>query len=178
MSITIAIVAQGMMGSGVGKRLHERGAEVRTLLSGRSAASAERARAAGMKPAADEKALADGADFFLSILPPGEAEALARQMAPALAELKKKPVYVDCNAISPQTAARVAAIIEPTGAKFVDGGIIGGPPRQGYSGPAIYASGPAGGEAKGVRGWGVGLGALDRPVGAPSGGQVFHSRGP
>ena len=77
MSITIAIVAQGMMGSGVGKRLHERGAEVRTLLSGRSAASAERARAAGMKPAADEKALLDGADFMLSILPPGEADLVA-----------------------------------------------------------------------------------------------------
>ena len=90
MSITIAVVAQGMMGSGVGKRLHERGAEVRTLLSGRSAASAERARAAGMKPAADEKALLDGADFFLSILPPGEAEALARQLAPALAALEEE----------------------------------------------------------------------------------------
>src|SRR2546429_7983641 len=103
MSITIAIVAQGMMGSGVGKRLHERGAEVRTLLSGRIAASAERARAAGMKPAADEKALADGADVFLSILPPGEAEALARQMGPAVTELKKDPGYVDCNASSRPT---------------------------------------------------------------------------
>src|SRR5437762_1822916 len=169
MSITCAGGAQGRVGSGVGKRLHERGAEVRTLLSGRSAASAERARAAGMKPAADEKALADGADFFLSILPPGEAEALARQMAPALAELKKKPVYVDCNAISPQTAARVAAIIEPTGAKFVDGGIIGGPPREGYSGPAIYASGAAVGETRVLRDWGIDWRTIDGPIGAASG---------
>src|SRR6202011_41236 len=76
MSITVAVVAQGSMGAGVGSRLHEKGAEVRTLLSGRSAASAERARAAGMKPAPDEKALLEGADFFLSILPPGEAENL------------------------------------------------------------------------------------------------------
>jgi len=30
------VMAQGSMGSGVGKRLHESGAEVRTLLSGRS----------------------------------------------------------------------------------------------------------------------------------------------
>src|SRR3954447_26345951 len=95
MSIVVAIVAQGSMGAGVGKRLHESGAEVRTLLSGRSTASAERARAAGMLPAADEKALLDGADIFLSILPPGEAEALARQLAPALSALAKKPVYVD-----------------------------------------------------------------------------------
>ena len=169
MSITVAIVAQGMMGSGVGKRLNERGAEVRTLLSGRSTASAERARAAGMKAATDEKALLDGADFFLSILPPGEAEALARQMAPALSDLTKKPVYVDCNAISPQTAARVAAIIEPTGAKFVDGGIIGGPPREGYGGPAIYASGPAVGETKVLRDWGLDWRAIDGPIGAASG---------
>src|SRR5262252_847562 len=168
MGITVAVVAQGMMGSGVGKRLHERGAEVRTLLSGRSAASADRARAAGMKPAADEKALLDGADFFMSILPPGEAEALARQMAPALTELKKKPVYVDCNAISPQTAERVAAIVAPTGAKFVDGGIIGGPPRPGYS-PAIYASGAAAGETAVLRDYGIDWRVIDGPVGAASG---------
>jgi L-threonate 2-dehydrogenase len=169
MSITIAVVAQGSMGSGVGKRLHESGAEVRTLLSGRSAASAERARAAGMKPAADEKALLQGADFFLSILPPGEAENVARQLAPALSALPKKPIYVDCNAISPQTAERVAAIIEPTGARFVDGGIIGGPPRDGYSGPAIYASGAAVGETKVLRDWGLDWRAIDGPIGAASG---------
>src|SRR5260221_303857 len=74
MSITIAVVAQGMMGSGVGKRLHESGAEVRTLLSGRSAASADRARAAGMKPAADETELLDGARF-------GCAEALVAELS-------------------------------------------------------------------------------------------------
>src|SRR6266849_8542949 len=103
MSITVAILAQGTMGSGVGKRLHESGAEVRTLLSGRSAESAERARAAGMKPMPDEKALLEGADFFLAILPPSEVENLARRLAPALSALPAKPIYIDCNAISPQT---------------------------------------------------------------------------
>src|SRR5260370_6098971 len=116
------------MGAGVGKRLHEKGAESGALLSGRSAESAERARAAGMEPASDERALLDGADFFLAILPPSEVENLAHCLAPALSALTKKPIYVDCNAISPQTVTRVAAIIEPTGAKFVDGGIIGGAP--------------------------------------------------
>jgi putative dehydrogenase len=168
MGIVIGIVAQGSMGAGVGKRFHESGAELRTLLSGRSEASARRARDAGMKPMQDERALLDGADFFLSILPPGEAEALARRMAPALTALAKKPVYVDCNAISPQTAERVAAIIEPTGAKFVDGGIIGGPPRPGYS-PAIYASGPAVGETAVLRDWGIDWRCIDGPIGAASG---------
>ena len=115
MSIVVAIMSQGSMGSGVGKRFNESGVEVRTLLSGRSAASAERARSAGMQAMGSERELLDGADFFLSILPPGEAESLARRLAPALTALAKKPVYVDCNAISPQTAERVAAIVAPTG---------------------------------------------------------------
>lgn len=168
MGVVVAIIAQGSMGSGIGKRLHESGAELRTLLSGRSAASAERARAAGMKPMQGERDLLDGADFFLSILPPGEAEALARRLAPALTALEKKPVYVDCNAISPQTAERVAAIIAPTGARFVDAGIIGGPPRPGYS-PAIYASGPAVGETAVLRDWGIDWRCIDGPIGAASG---------
>ena len=168
MGIVIAIIAQGSMGAGVGKRLHESGAEVRTLLSGRSAASAERARAAGMKAMPGERELLDGADFFLSILPPGEAESLAARLAPALTALRKKPVYVDCNAISPQTAERVAAIVAPTGAKFVDGGIIGGPPRPGYS-PAIYASGPSVGETAVLRDWGIDWRVIDGPIGAASG---------
>src|SRR5437660_4544039 len=168
MSITVAVMAQGMMGAGVGKRLHENGAAVRTLLSGRSAGSAKRAADAGMQPMADEKALLDGADFFLSILPPDQAENLAKRLAPALTALNKKPIYVDCNAVSPQTAAKVAAAVAPTGAKFVDGGIIGGPPRPGYS-PAIYASGPAAGETAVLRDWGIDWRVIDGPVGAASG---------
>jgi len=168
MGITVAVMAQGTMGAGVGKRLNERGAEVRTLLSGRSEASAGRARAAGMRPVGDERALLDGADYFLSILPPDQAEGLASRLAPALQSLPVKPVYVDCNAISPQTAERVAAIVEPTGAPFVDGGIIGGPPREGYS-PAIYASGPDAERIKQIRDYGIDWRIIDGPIGAASG---------
>jgi L-threonate 2-dehydrogenase len=164
----IAIIAQGMMGSGVGRRLSENGAEVRTLLSGRSSASAARARAAGMEAAVDEHALLSGADFFLSILPPGEAEPLAQRLAPTLKGLGRKPVYLDCNAVSPQSAIRIGEIIAPTGAHFVDAGIIGGPPRPGYKGPSIYASGEYVREALPLRDWGIELRAVDGPIGAAS----------
>jgi 3-hydroxyisobutyrate dehydrogenase-like beta-hydroxyacid dehydrogenase len=93
---------------------------------------------------------------------------LAQKLAPTLKALSKKPVYVDCNAISPQTALRIADVIAPTGADFVDAGIIGGPPRPGYS-PGIYASGPAVGKTAVLRDWGIDWRAIDGPVGAASG---------
>jgi len=168
MGITVAVMAQGTMGAGVGKRLNERGATVRTLLSGRSEASAARAKAAGMSSVADERELLSGADFFLSILPPDQALALANRLAPALQSLPVKPVYVDCNAVSPQTAERIAAVIEPTGAAFVDGGIIGGPPRDGYT-PAIYTSGSEAERTKPLADWGLDWRIIDGPIGAASG---------
>jgi 3-hydroxyisobutyrate dehydrogenase-like beta-hydroxyacid dehydrogenase len=163
------------MGSGVGRRLRESGAEVRTLLSGRSPASAERARAAGMVAAANERELLAGADFFLSILPPGEAEPLARRLAPTLAALDRKPVYIDCNAVSPQTAVRIGEVIAPTGAHFVDAGIIGGPPQPGKKGPSIYASGEHVRDALPLRDWGIDLRAIDGPIGAASGVKMSYA---
>jgi len=171
----IGVIAQGTMGSGVGRRLRESGAEVRTLLSGRSPASAERARAAGMVAAANEHELLAGADFFLSILPPGEAEPLARRLAPTLAALDRKPVYIDCNAVSPKTAVRIGEVIAPTGAHFVDAGIIGGPPQPGKKGPSIYASGEHVRDALPLRDWGIDLRAIDGPIGAASGVKMSYA---
>jgi putative dehydrogenase len=171
----VAVIAQGTMGSGIGRRLRESGAEVRTLLSGRSLQSVERARAAGMTAMPDERSLLDGADFFLSILPPGEAEPLARRLAPVLRELARKPLYLDCNAVSPQTAVGIGEIVAATGAHFVDAGIIGGPPQPGRKGPAIYASGEHVREALPLKDWGLDLRAIPGPVGAASGMKMSYA---
>ena len=79
----IAIIAQGAMGAGIGRRLAGKGATVLTSLAGRSAASAQRAAAAGMRDATAAEIA--GADIFLSVLPPAEAKACAAWLAPALA---------------------------------------------------------------------------------------------
>ena len=171
----VAIIAQGTMGSGIGRRLHESGAEVRTLLSGRSPQSAERAQAAGMTAMPDERALLEGADFFLSILPPGEAEPLARRLAPTLEGLAQKPLYLDCNAVSPQTAVKIGEIVTASGTRFVDAGIIGGPPQPGRKGPAIYASGEHVRAALPLRDWGLDLRAIDGPIGAASGMKMSYA---
>ena len=76
----VAVVAPGNMGAGVGRRLTENKVTVLTSLAGRSEESVKRAREAGMQPV-EERALAE-ADFFLSIVPPGDALGLASRLVP------------------------------------------------------------------------------------------------
>src|SRR5215208_5059501 len=121
MNPVVAVIAPGMMGAAVGGRLVERGLKVLTSLKGRSADSATRARHAGLTDAGDDEIAA--ADFILSIVPPSEAVPLASRMAPALAASNSKPIYVDCNAISPPTVDRVAAVTTSTGCSFVGLGL-------------------------------------------------------
>jgi 3-hydroxyisobutyrate dehydrogenase-like beta-hydroxyacid dehydrogenase len=106
----VAVIAPGMMGSGVGGRLAQNGVEVRTSLAGRSEASVARAKAAGMIGVPDDQIAA--ADIILSIVPPGEALGLAEHLAPALRAAPRKPIYVDCNAVHPGTVLRIARVIE------------------------------------------------------------------
>lgn len=164
----VVVIAAGEMGSAVGGRLRENGAEVRTSLVGRSAKTAERARRHGMVVLGDDAALVTGADFVLSIVPPAEAVPLARRLAPALVESTAKPLYIDCNAVSPVTVAEAASVITRAGSAFVDAGIIGGPPQPGTPGPKFYASGPAVGRFATLRDHGLDVRLLDGPIGTAS----------
>src|SRR5258707_2071292 len=141
MTPVVAVIAPGMMGAAVGKRLVDNGVKVLTSLKGRRAETATGAKAAGMAAAGDDEIAA--CDFILSILPPGDAVALAERFQPALKASNAKPVYVDCNAINPKTVDRVAAVIVPTDCPFVDSGIIGSPPETADARPPVYDSGPA-----------------------------------
>jgi putative dehydrogenase len=165
---TVAIIAQGEMGAGVGRRLVERGARVLTSLRGRSPASAERAGRAGMVAVEDDAALIEQSDFFLSIVPPGDAVTLAERMKPALARATRKPVYIDCNAVAPDTAERIGAVLADTGCRYVDAGIIGGPPSGASPGPRFYASGEAAGAMERLARHGLSVRVIDGPVGAAS----------
>ncbi len=162
----VAVIAPGMMGSGVGQRLVENGIEVRTALAGRSEATVARAKAAGMVGVSDEQVAAS--DIILSIVPPGDALGLAERLAPALRAAPKKPIYVDCNALNPGTVLRIARVIEETGATFVDGGIIGGPPKPGSKGTKIYLSGAAAPRVAVLEKYGLEMPIQPGPIGAAS----------
>lgn len=162
----VAVIAPGMMGSAVAKRLTTSGVHVRTSLTGRSAATVTRAKAAGMTDATDEQ-LAEAA-FILSIVPPGEALALAERLAPAIHGGTSKPIYVDCNAVSPDTVLRIDRVVRETGAAFVDGGIIGPPPEADSSRTRIYLSGPDAEKVTVLQQYGLSTPVQPGPVGAAS----------
>jgi L-threonate 2-dehydrogenase len=166
MKPVVAIIAPGNMGAAVGGRLTANGVKVLTSLANRSAASAARAAAAGLEATSDTEITR--ADFLLSIVPPKEAVTLAERLAPALTAANRKPAYVDCNAVSPATALRIAEVIQPTGAPFVDGGIVGGPPREGSPGPRFYVSGPHAPDVSVLGNYGLIVRLIEGPVGAAS----------
>ena len=163
---TIAVIAPGAMGSAIAARLAEHGARVLTSLEGRGAASRARAEAAGMVDAPEAELVA--ADLLLSIVPPADAEALARRLAPALAAAARKPVYIDANAVSPDTIDRIAGIVAGTGTPFLDGAILGLPPKPGARGPRVYVSGDDTAPALVLRDLGLDLRVCPGAVGAAS----------
>src|SRR5262245_59869440 len=162
----VAVIAPGMMGAAVGKRLADHGLKVLTSLKGRSGETERRASSAGMQAATDEEIATS--DFLLSIIPPGDAMALAERLVPALAASNAKPIYVDCNAISPPTLEKVAAAIAPTGSPFVDAGIIGSPPQPGRVGPRFHAPGPHAQRFATLTQYGLDIRVLEGPLTAAS----------
>jgi 3-hydroxyisobutyrate dehydrogenase-like beta-hydroxyacid dehydrogenase len=163
---TVAVIAPGNMGAAVAKRLTEHKVTVLTALTGRGEASIKRAHDAGMQDV-DERKLAE-ADFVLSIVPPGEALALAKRLAKVLTEANTKPIYVECNAVSPQTMNQIAEVISATGCAFVGAGIIGPPPKPGSANTKFYAAGPAAKDFSRLNDYGLIVRVLDGPLTAAS----------
>jgi len=166
MKPTVAILAQGGMGAAIGAQLVTHGLTVKTPLAGRSAASIERARTAGMVDASLVE-IAE-CDILLSIVPSADALAVAEKFAGALSASAKKPVYVDCNAINPQTLRKIAGVIAKTGCPFVDAGIIGLPPKPGGNSPKFFACGDGFETFKTLSSFGMDVRHVEGPVGAAS----------
>ncbi len=108
------------------------------------------------------------ANLFLSIVPPGVAVAVAEEIGRVFAAQSRKPLYIDCNAINPETAARVATTVRNGGMDYVDGGIIGGPPKRNYDGPVLYLSGDRAGDAAVLDDFGLKCRILERGAFAAS----------
>jgi 3-hydroxyisobutyrate dehydrogenase-like beta-hydroxyacid dehydrogenase len=117
----VGILHPGEMGAAVAATLRERGETVLWASAGRSPATAERAAQAGLEDVGDLAELCRRAEILLSVCPPHAAVDVAR------AARGFAGIYVDANAIAPETARTIARLQH---ARFVDGGIVGPPPTQ------------------------------------------------
>jgi 3-hydroxyisobutyrate dehydrogenase-like beta-hydroxyacid dehydrogenase len=127
----IAILHPGEMGAGVGAELVAIGHDVSWRPGGRSATTRERAERAGLTARSD----ITGCDAVISLCPPAAALATAESIGSFTG------LYIDANAISPDTAAIVAQTVRARGADYVDAAVIGLAPQH----PGItrmYFSGP------------------------------------
>jgi 3-hydroxyisobutyrate dehydrogenase-like beta-hydroxyacid dehydrogenase len=173
MSITVAVIGAGEMGSALGARMVRAGGRVLTSLAGRGEASARRAREAGVLDAADDAIR--GADYVLSIVPPVRAVETAQRFVRRWAQGAGGPVFVDCNAVAPRTAAAIAEIVERADARFVDGAIIGAPGTPSGPGPVLYLSGDAPRDVAALSSLGLRVRHVDGPTGAASALKMTYS---
>ncbi len=155
------------MGAGLGAVLTAHGATVYTDQTGRSDATINRAKAAGLLQMGIDQ-LSD-LDMVLSVVPPAIAVKTADRVAKSLRGGDgPAPLFVDFNAINPTTAQQVADIAATANIPFLDGGIIGGPPQANRPGPRLYVSGAQTHSALKLRDYGLDVLAMDGGIGAAS----------
>jgi 3-hydroxyisobutyrate dehydrogenase-like beta-hydroxyacid dehydrogenase len=131
---TVGVLHPGEMGAAVAAVLRDSGHRVSWASEGRSDETRRRAEQAGLDDAGSAGELARRSDIVVSVCPPHAAVEVARSVSGF------RGVFVDANAVSPATAREVAGIVEADGAEFVDGGIVGSPPRAAGT-TRLYLSG-------------------------------------
>ena len=136
----VALFHPGAMGSRLAGELVAAGHTVAWVPDGRSPATAARASAEGFTGTPMADALGD-ADLVLCSCAPQGAVDIARTVG----SHGFAGVYLDANPLSPASLSAIASVLPE--ATFVDGGVIGPPPRSGAR-TDLLLSGPA--EATGL----------------------------
>jgi 3-hydroxyisobutyrate dehydrogenase-like beta-hydroxyacid dehydrogenase len=138
----VGVVSPGDMGQSIARRIKESGMSVYTALDGRSERTKALAREVGLIDCGSMEKLVSTCELVISVINPGEALAVVRAAAAAMKKTGRKIAFADLNAVSPQTARDADGIIREAGGLFIDGGIIGPPPRNEKDKPRLYVSGP------------------------------------
>lgn len=141
----IGFMTPGDMGQGVAMQLKKKGLSVVTALEKRSERSRKMAAEAGLTDVGSIARLCAEADLVMSVMNPGAALEFAAEAAAAIGKQARKPAFIDCNAIAPDTMREIEAMMKAAGARCLDGGLIGPPPR-GTAKVHLYVSGPGSAE--------------------------------
>ncbi|OJJ69645.1 hypothetical protein ASPBRDRAFT_182770 [Aspergillus brasiliensis CBS 101740] len=138
----IGIISIGEMGLGIAELLIAHHYRVLTYAADRSEDTQRRAWEANIELRPSMQDLVDQSDCLLSIVPPRDALSTAQRIVEASSArpaVRDTPLWViDLNAVSPKTAREIDALISEAGRsssssspylRYIDGGIVGGPPR-------------------------------------------------
>jgi 3-hydroxyisobutyrate dehydrogenase-like beta-hydroxyacid dehydrogenase len=147
----VGLMTPGDMGQAVAMQIKAKGFTVCTALDKRSERSRALAREAGLTDVGTVARLVAECDVVLSVMNPGAAVDFARDAADALRTSGRHTLIVDCNAIAPDTVHEIARVVEGAGGRFLDGGIIGPPPR-GKAKTNLYVSGPGAADLEALAG--------------------------
>lgn len=138
---SIGITSTGDMGQGVAMCIKALGFNVCMASDGRSERTRTLGEKAGLTDCHSLENLVKTCDMVLSVLDPGAAVTNARAIAAACKSTGRKIVFVECNAVAPQTMTEITGIMQAVGCTVIDAGIIGPPPRNGAK-QRFYVSGP------------------------------------
>ncbi len=134
--MNVVILHPGNMGVTIGAAAAGRAQEVRWVSTNRSFETQERAESASLVTYDCLAVALENAHVVVCVCPPYAATDVAR----AVAACGYRGLYVDGNAVSPESARKISAIITNGGARFVHGGIIG-PPALRRGTTRFYVSG-------------------------------------
>ena len=159
--MNIGLLHPGAMGVSVGAALMAAGQQVFWLPAGRSDETLERARSAGFDACDSLSDMSNLVEGIVSVCPPEAALELATEVVTTGFE----GIYLDANAVSPDTAREMAARV---GDRFVDGGIVGLPATSAGT-TRLYLSGElADTVAEWFSGGLLGVESVDGPAGSAS----------
>ncbi len=97
----------------------------------------KRAQEAGAAYLGSMEEVVRKSDVILSLVTPEACVAVAREAAP---HLKPGQIYLDLTSSFPDDMKAIAALVDPTGAKFTDGAMMGALPIYGHK-VLIYVAG-------------------------------------
>ena len=121
---TIGILYPGEMGVSVGKLLSEAGFRVITTVEGRSPRTNRLCCEAGLSAVDSLDEVLRHSDLVISLVSPGAALSVARNVAAHMEGSARTLLYVDANSISPMTVTQISEALRHVPVDFVDASIF------------------------------------------------------
>jgi 3-hydroxyisobutyrate dehydrogenase-like beta-hydroxyacid dehydrogenase len=122
---TIGILYPGEMGSSFGKLLCEAGFRVITTIEGRSARTHRLCHESGLSVVDSLGEVLELSDVVISLVSPGAALSVAREVAANLDGSSRSLLYIDANSISPMSVARISEVLCHVTIDLLDASIFG-----------------------------------------------------